>query len=277
MVSDVSEKKDHSSNDHAKRGIISLVNVTKDFPLEKGKSVQILRGINININEGDFAILYGPSGSGKSTILNIILGLDSPTSGSVHLFNHAIGRMSEDERAQLRAKRIGVVYQQSNWVKALSVIENVALPLLIDGGRYKNALERAKTALNGVGMGSYADHRPTQLSGGQQQLVSLARALVNNPEILILDEPTGNLDTVNAQKMIDLLTELNHTRHAKTVVMVTHNFAYISRANEAFSVRDGQIDKMSDSKSILKETLLEAKIAKHVLAESGSNRKSQEK
>jgi len=207
----------------------------------------------------------------------MILGLESPTSGDVRFMGKSINRRTEDEKALYRAKKMGVVYQQFNWISALSVIENVALPLMIDGEPYKKALSRAITALSMVEMTSFKDHRPTQLSGGQQQRISLARALVNNPQVLILDEPTGNLDSVSANDVISLLINLNHRQHAKTIVMVTHNFTYLPRATKAFSIRDGKIDRVSDSKSILKETLLEAQISQHVLMQAKQDQESKEK
>src|SRR5690606_29466885 len=156
---------------------------------------QVLRGVDVQIYRGDFAVLYGPSGSGKSTLLHALIGLEPVTRGEIQVDRRRIDRMDEDERARFRSTKFGVVYQQPIWVKSLTVVENVAIPLLLAGHDRHVALHRAQIALRLVEMGQFGRNIPTELSGGQQQRASLARALVHDPEILVLDEPTGNLDS----------------------------------------------------------------------------------
>jgi putative ABC transport system ATP-binding protein len=221
--------------------IVKTVKLVKSFVVGKDP-YEAVRGIDLEINEGDFAIIYGPSGSGKSTLLNCLIGLESPTSGQIWLDGERIDKLEEDQRSLVRSKKIGVVYQQPIWVKSLSVLENVALPLLISGVKTSIAFKRAKKLLCEVAMQNLAHHKPTEISGGQQQKVSLARALIHNPRILVLDEPTGNLDTHSSDEVMQLLQELNSKLNT-TIVMVTHNLIYLPIANRTIVVKDGLLDK----------------------------------
>ncbi len=227
--------------------IIALTNVTKQFPVGN-EFYPALRGISLEIFPEDFTIIHGPSGSGKSTLLNILTGLELPTEGKVFLGGKRIDTLAEDDRGAIRNHYLGTVHQQPIWIKSLTVWENVALPLLIAGCQATTARDRALRALGEVGMGRYAKHRPTEISGGQQQRVSLARAIIHNPRVLVLDEPTGNLDTHAADQVLQLLQELNK-HHRRTIVMVTHNLIYLPFANRTIEVQDGLI------KQQVKETI----------------------
>ncbi len=224
------------------RKIIKIENLRKTFEIGK-ETFTAIDQISFEVKKGDFAIIYGPSGSGKSTILNCMIGLEKPTSGQVWVDEERIDNMNDDERGFIRAQKIGVVYQQSIWIKSLNIIENVALPLMINGWDQNESYKRAKKTLEEVGMHQYADHKPTEISGGQQQRVSLARALIQKPKILILDEPTGNLDTHASDHMMQLLAELNYKK-CVTVIMVTHNLAYLPLATRTVEIIDGGVRKI---------------------------------
>ncbi len=220
---------------------IAAEEITKSFMIGN-KSYPVLHGISAKIYNGDFVIVYGPSGSGKSTMLNLLLGLEQPTTGKLWVAGQRIDHMDEDQRARMRAHRFGVVYQQPIWIKALTVLENVAMPLLISDIPEDVSFRKAKEALAEVGMAEYASYHPTEISGGQQQRVSLARSLVHNPKIMVLDEPTGNLDTHSADNVMQLLQNLNRD-HRRTIIMVTHNMIYLPYANHTIMIQDGVINK----------------------------------
>ncbi len=221
--------------------IIEISGVKKSFTVG-AQVVPVLKGVSANINMGDFVIIVGPSGCGKSTLLHIILGLEQPSEGTiVFLGENIYNNTTEDYRSDFRKKHIGMVYQQPNWVKSMTVAENVAFPMFLLGMEVEGALTRAKELLTQLRMGDWANYMPSELSGGQQQRVSLARALANNPEIIIADEPTGNLDYQTGQEVMQMLQELN-TKQQKTVVMVTHDLEYLKYANTAIKIFDGEID-----------------------------------
>ncbi len=191
-------------------------------------------------------MIFGPSGCGKSTLLHIILGLENPTTGSVEILDKDLYReWDEDQRADFRKQSIGMVYQQSYWIKALNVVENVAFPLSLLGNDKKEALSKARDLLNLMGMIKWAEYFPTELSSGQQQKVSLARALINDPDILIADEPTGNLDYKSSQELIKILLRLNKETK-KTFLMVTHDFEHIKNVKTKIAVEmfDGTLRKV---------------------------------
>ncbi len=215
--------------------IIEVTDVKKAF-LVGTQTVEILHGVTASINMGDFVIIVGPSGCGKSTLLHIILGLEKPTEGEVLFLQERIyNDTTEDYRSDFRKKHIGMVYQQPNWVKSMTVAENVGFPMLLLGMEREAARERALMLLDKLKMREWADYMPTELSGGQQQRVSLARALSNNPEIIIADEPTGNLDFQTGQEVMLMLQDLNQTEK-KTIVMVTHDLEYLKYANSAIKM-----------------------------------------
>jgi len=224
--------------------LIKVQNVTKSFKLPGGSSVEILHNVNFEIMDGSFTIIYGPSGSGKSTLLNAIIGLDTPTSGTVMYEGKNLYAMSPDDRAHFRAFTMGMVHQTNNWVKSLTVQENVALPLHFMGIRHDAAMLQAKSSLHRIGVDVHAHKYPTVLSGGEQQRVAMARALVNNPAYIVADEPTGNLDSKNSDNLINLLRYLNKEFH-RTIVLVTHNLEYLSIGDKLLLMDDGHVTEIN--------------------------------
>ena len=208
---------------------------------EEATRVEALRGINLSVNRGDFVAIMGPSGSGKSTLLHLLGGLDEPTSGSVQVDGQDLGTMSDDEITQLRRRHIGFVFQAYNLLDVLTAAENVALPLVIDGMSELEANTRAKAVLERVGMERRGDHYPTELAGGEQQRVALARSLSTDPVLLLADEPTGNLDSRNSEQIIALLRKLVDD-DGQTVVMVTHDPGHAAMADRLITLRDGRIE-----------------------------------
>jgi putative ABC transport system ATP-binding protein len=222
--------------------VIELRDIRKVYKLEEVE-VEALRGVSLDIADGEFVALVGPSGSGKSTLMNTLGCLDHPTSGSYRLAGEEIVTLSSDERANVRNRRIGFVFQNFNLLARTSALENVELPLLYGGGlsggeRHVRAVEFLKQ----VGLGDRMDHHPGQLSGGQQQRVAIARALVNNPAILMCDEPTGNLDSKTSKEVIQLFRDLNAKRGI-TVILVTHDQDVARIARRIVVLKDGQIVK----------------------------------
>ena len=205
--------------------------------------VQALRGISLDVAAHEFVAVMGASGSGKSTFMNVVGCLDQPTSGTYRLDGTLVSGMSTDERATLRNRRIGFVFQQFNLLARTSARENVELPLVYAGVAVAEQRERANAALVAVGLAGREDHMPSQLSGGQQQRVAIARALVNNPSLVLADEPTGNLDTETSVEVMDLLTRL-HREQGVTIVLVTHEPDIAEYAERRITFRDGHV--MSD-------------------------------
>ncbi len=223
----------------ATQPLITVKNVIKDFRVGK-EPIRILKDVSLEILPQQFVILLGPSGSGKSTLLHTLLGLEHPTSGLVSIAGERLDQKKPDDLARFRLRRIGIVYQKSDWIRSLTVLENVAFPLAIMGVRRKEREERAMILLKQFGMDVRANFRPTELSGGQQQKVQIARALVNNPSILVADEPTGNLDTESAERVMQTFKGLNEEKKL-TIIMVTHNMEYVHYATQTIYVRDGKI------------------------------------
>lgn len=221
--------------------VIEVKGITKTYDLGHRK-IEALRGVDLEIREQDFAIIYGPSGCGKSTLLHIITGADDPSEGQVMVRDRDIFKMTEDERGLFRSKKMGIIYQMPYWIKSLNVVENVALPLIIEGMREKLALKRAMVILAKLKIDKFAHQIPTQLSGGEQQKVGLARALVSDPLIIIADEPTGNLDSTSSDEIMSLFHTLN-TELKKTIVLVTHNQAYWEMGTQRIEMKDGVILK----------------------------------
>ncbi len=207
-----------------------------------GTTVDILRGIDFRVGRGEFVAIMGASGSGKSTLLGLLAGLDNPTSGSVALNGTVISNLPEDRLAQLRGKTIGFVFQSYQLIPTLTALENVLLPYELndDAGGWKAGVERARALLDSVGLSGRVDHYPVQLSGGEQQRVALARAFILRPPIVLADEPTGNLDTVNGQHILELLLQLNHVE-GTTLVLVTHDPALAAHAGRKITLRDGLV------------------------------------
>lgn len=214
----------------------------------------ILKNINLQLFHSDFTIIYGPSGCGKSTLLHVIAGLEEPTGGSLFINETNIYSYNEDERAFFRSNNLGIVYQLPYWVKSLDVLDNVALPLLIQGLSMKESYQKASASISQLGLTEFEKYIPTELSGGQQQKLSLARALVTEPEIIIADEPTGNLDSKSASDVMHLFKYL-HEELKKSIIMVTHNMSYLGYATKVVAMKDGEIireSKSDDLRSIVK-------------------------
>jgi len=219
--------------------ILAAHNLTKS--LDSGSHrVEILRGIDLEIPAGQFVAIMGASGSGKSTLLGLLAGLDTATSGTIVLDGVDITGLSEDKLALVRGRKIGFVFQSYQLLPTLTAEENVLLPHELSGGDVASGIARARSLLESVGLGDRLDHYPVQLSGGEQQRVALARAFMVKPPILMADEPTGNLDSVNGAHVLDLLISLNQ-REGTTMVLVTHDIALAGRADRIVTMRDGLI------------------------------------
>lgn len=201
--------------------------------------VEALREVNLHIDEGEFVAVVGPSGSGKSTLMNIIGCLDVPTAGSYWLEGREVGRLSDNELAEVRNRQIGFVFQSFNLMPRLTALDNVLRPLVYRGMGYRERLARARQALERVGLKDRMNHRPTQLSGGQQQRVAVARAIAGDPAIILADEPTGNLDTASGLEVLTLLRELH--AQGKTMVLITHNREAARQAARRIGIQDGRV------------------------------------
>ena len=220
--------------------VMSVEHVNKNYQVVT-QEVQVLKDVSTQIHGGDFFVIFGPSGSGKSTLLHTLLGLEKPTAGKVMLLEKDFAQMSQDEAAEFRKTRVGMVYQQPYWIKSLTVLENVAFPLFLLGQMPSEAFGKSLEMLKIVGMEDWQNYSPTELSSGQQQRVSLARALINDPVILVADEPTGNLDTQSGEELMQLLSNLNK-QDGRTIVMVTHDLEYLKYATRMIRVVDGKIE-----------------------------------
>ncbi len=218
--------------------VIRLEDVDKTYIMGKVE-VHALRGVNLSIEKGEYVAIMGPSGSGKSTLMNQVGALDRPTKGKVFIEEHDISKMSDNELAKIRRENIGFIFQQFNLISRLTAIENVELPMWYAGIPKIKRLRRAAELLKLVGLGDRMKHRPTELSGGQMQRVCIARALANNPDIIMADEPTGNLDSKSSEDIMDILKKLN--KEGRTIVMVTHEDEYAKRAKRTIVIRDGKI------------------------------------
>ncbi len=202
------------------------------------ESLTILHELDLTIPDGQFAAVVGPSGSGKSTLLGLVAGLDAPTGGRIQIDGEDITRMSEDALAHLRSRKIGFVFQSFHLIPSMTALENILAPLEIAGR--PSAQARARQLLEDTGLTARAHHYPSQLSGGEQQRVAVARAFANDPSILLADEPTGNLDSRNGAHVFDLMLEMNRRRGA-TLILVTHDHELAARADRRISLRDGRV------------------------------------
>jgi len=216
--------------------MIELRGVSKTV-LSGGKPLTILQPLNLLVSPGQFLCVVGPSGSGKSTLLGLIAGLDSPSTGQVVVDGVDITGLDEDQLSRLRGLKIGFVFQFFNLIPSLTALENILVPLEIMG--VSTAAEKGKELLRDVGLIGRGHHYPSQLSGGEQQRIAIARALANNPPILLADEPTGNLDSRNGSEIIELLVEVNQKRKT-TIVLVTHDQELLDRTDVVLSLRDGK-------------------------------------
>jgi len=216
--------------------MIQMENITKVYPMGKQELV-VLKGINLDIKKGELVAIMGPSGSGKSTVLNLVGCLDKPTSGNYYLEGKEVSRLSSTELAEVRAQKIGFVFQQFNLLPRASALANVEM-----GMRYAGGIDHDKAlqALKRVGLSDRVNHRPTEMSGGEQQRVAIARALVKNPPLILADEPTGNLDSRSGKEVISILTSL-HAEQGITLVMITHDANIAKYCQRTIYIRDGQV------------------------------------
>jgi putative ABC transport system ATP-binding protein len=218
--------------------MIQLREITKTYPMGK-RELTVLRSVSLQIERGELVAIMGPSGSGKSTMLNVMGCLDTPTSGSYYLEGREVSKLSSGELAGIRSRKIGFVFQQFNLLPRISALANVELGMRYAGGvNRKKALE----ALDRVGLSDRANHRPTELSGGEQQRVAIARAIVKNPSLMFADEPTGNLDSKSGAEVISIITGL-HSEQGMTLIMITHDADIASHCQKVFHLKDGQIEK----------------------------------
>jgi putative ABC transport system ATP-binding protein len=236
--------------------VISVRSLVKTYVVGEVE-VRALRGVNLDVERGEFLAVTGPSGSGKSTFMHIAGCLDRPTSGQYFLDGDDVSRMSKDQLAAVRNRKIGFVFQGFNLLSRTSALDNVELPLLYQGGlKGPERHKRAMDVLNAVGLGSRTDHHPNQLSGGQQQRVAIARALINEPAILLADEPTGNLDTRTSIEVMDIFQSLNRERGI-TVLLITHEMDIAEYGTRIVTFRDGQVvaDKSVTKRRLAKDEL----------------------
>lgn len=211
------------------------------------ESVEAIRGIDLEIDKGEFIVILGPSGGGKSTLLNLISGIDHPSSGSVTINGFALEKASEESLTIFRRDHVGFVFQFYNLIAALNAVENVSLPIMAKGVSYKQARTKAKQLLSSMGLENRLNHLPSELSGGEQQRVAIARSIVTEPELVLADEPTGDLDSATANEIITLLHDLN-MHMGITFIVATHNHTLTEKADRVFELRDGQIQRKPDVK-----------------------------
>jgi putative ABC transport system ATP-binding protein len=224
-----------------KESLIKIDGVWKKYDMGNAEPLIVLKEINLDIKKGEFVAVTGPSGSGKSTMVNIIGALDKPSWGSTFLDGKNVSDMSESSLAFLRGKKIGFIFQQFNLLPNLSALQNVMLPMEMIDIPEKEARKRAEELLNMLGLGDRMEHKPNELSGGQQQRVAIARALANDPEIIVADEPTGNLDSTTGKFVMDFLGKLN--QKGKTVILITHDLNLVTYAKRVIHIKDGKIGK----------------------------------
>jgi len=222
--------------------LIKIENVWKKYDMGKAGPLIVLKKVNLSIKMGEFVAITGPSGSGKSTMVNIVGALDRPSFGMVHLKNKNIADMDESSLAYLRGKTIGFIFQQFNLLSTLTALQNVMLPMEIIDISEAEARERATKVLTTLGLGDRLNHRPNELSGGQQQRVAIARALANDPEVILADEPTGNLDSKTGKFVMSFLKKMNE-EEGKTIILITHDTELVKYAKRVVHIKDGWIEK----------------------------------
>lgn len=234
-----------------KPSIISLDSVQHSYR-SGNTDLVALKKTSFKVSNNSFTIIFGPSGSGKSTLLNILSGLQQPSEGTVEYQGVDIYQLRNDDLAHFRASQIGIVYQNNYWVKSLTCAENVAMPLYFMGYTKSRAIKQANEAIEKVGMEKYSHKLPILLSGGEQQRIAMARALVNNPPVVIADEPTGSLDSKNGAKIMETLSRCQ-SEHGQTIILVTHNMEYLPLADRMIHLEDGEVTVLDD-KSIHETT-----------------------
>jgi putative ABC transport system ATP-binding protein len=219
--------------------MIDVAEVRKTYKMG-AVTLEVLKGISLRVEAGDFISIIGPSGAGKSTLLHLMAGLDTPTAGEVRWQGKSISRLSDSARAAFRNKEIGIVFQFYHLLPELSAVENVMLPGLVSRGGGRRLRQRAEAGLDQVGLADRRRHRPRELSGGEQQRVAIARALINDPKVLLCDEPTGNLDSKSGAEVIELLTGVHRTRRA-ALILITHHQKLAEMAGRTIVLEDGRI------------------------------------
>ncbi len=222
-----------------KRVLFEIKDVWKTYCLKEVET-HALRGVSLKIENGEYVAILGPSGCGKSTLMHVIGCLDTPTKGSVIVDGKEISELNDDELAKIRREKIGFVFQAFNLIGSLTAAENVAMPMRFKGYGKAESIKKAKELLKRVGLEKRTDHKPNELSGGEQQRVAICRALANDPEVILADEPTGNLDSRSGSEIIALLEEL-HGKMGKTIIVVTHDASLAKRAKRQIRLKDGQI------------------------------------
>jgi len=228
--------------------VARIVDLTKVYHLGNNVSVHALRGVSVDFYQGDFVAIMGASGSGKSTLLNLLGCLDHPTSGRYVLGGNDVSRLDDEALSGIRSRYIGFIFQSYNLIPQLKVVENIQVPLSYQRQPIRDARQRAIRLARLVGLGDRLHHRPTELSGGQQQRVAIARSIVNNPHIILADEPTGNLDTATGNEIMDLLAALN--RAGRTIIMVTHEADVAARAHRVVRLRDGLVEGVFENRPV---------------------------
>ncbi|MEK7447762.1 MAG: ABC transporter ATP-binding protein [Patescibacteria group bacterium] len=241
----------------AKTPVIKAVNLSKTFKLGKDNEIVALHSVNFEIYSGELICFFGPSGCGKSTLLSMLAGLQPPTSGEVIVRGKNLANYKKKELSAYRREKIGMVFQQFNLILSMTVLENIALPMAFGGMKRKRRMQRALHLLEVVGLGEKKKSVPADLSGGQQQKVAIARSLINNPWIIMADEPTGNLDSKSADDVIKLLISLSR-KSKRTVILITHNPDYLQYADRVFRMKDGRIDKIDVNAKTTKVELVDS-------------------
>jgi putative ABC transport system ATP-binding protein len=219
--------------------IFELKDVWKTYCM-KGVETNALRGVTLTVKKGEYTAIIGPSGSGKSTLMHVLGCLDTPTKGRVFIEGKEVSELNDDELAKIRREKIGFVFQAYNLIPGLTAVENVALPMRFSGRGRGESQRRAKELLKKVGLEKRTDHKPSEMSGGEQQRVAIARALSNDPDVILADEPTGNLDTKSGREIFELLENL-HKKTMKTIIIVTHDINLAKRAHREIKIKDGMI------------------------------------
>jgi putative ABC transport system ATP-binding protein len=231
-----------------KNVIARAIDVKRRYMLGK-EVVWALKGVTLDIYEGEYLSIMGPSGSGKSTFFNMIGALDIPTSGTIEFMGQDLFALPEDKQAWVRCNKIGYIFQTYNLVTVMTALENVALPMVLKGATKKESDARASEVLDEVGLGHRLHHLPSQLSGGQQQRVAIARALVNKPSVILADEPTGNLDSKTGEEVIAILAKLQRDHHV-TIITATHDVKMLAISDRIAWIRDGKLDRLEERKDV---------------------------
>lgn len=222
--------------------IIKLSDVWKRYEMGRAGGLTVLKEVDLDIKKGEFIAITGPSGSGKSTIMHLVGALDVPSHGRVYINNQDITKMNENSISTLRGQTIGFIFQQFNLLPTFSALENVMIPMEIANIPESQARKKAEELLTMIGLKDRMNHKPTELSGGQQQRVAIARALANNPDVILADEPTGNLDSKTGKFVMEFLQKLN--KEGKTIILVTHEFELLDYASRVVFIKDGRIEKI---------------------------------